>query len=613
MTIRHRLFGLSALSVAALLLVLAASWLTWRHLDMLDSASDLTQDLSHALLRVQHREKDFLMRLAVDDAEALRREAQAFDTGLGQLIALLRREDLPLTASESLRDAMTQYLDQFEQFFAEYRTIGLDPESGLYGSLRQAVHQAEESVKATGRDDLLVGILQLRRDEKDFMLRSQTRYVDKFETNYQRLIARPDLDPSVTETLGHYRQDFLALVKAQTQIGLAADQGLRAALDARMQAVQNQAETIETELAGVLSHAEQRAGWILLTFVAVVTALVGLLTLMIARTLNRSLSQTVGVIQRISSDHDLTLRLGLKGQDELARMGGHLDSMLDSVALVIQQCQQTVEGLSQTTARLSANADQTSAGGQRQLQETDQIATAMNQMVATVEEIARNTGMAVEGAGQADANARQGQAQVAATIERVDSLAQRLAGSTQAAQELVESSASIGTMLDVISGIAEQTNLLALNAAIEAARAGEQGRGFAVVADEVRALAQRTRTATGEIGEIIARLQDKTTNIVVLIEECRDEGVAGSAQANEAGGCLRRITEDVTRIQDMSTQIATAVEEQTHVAAEINRNIVAIRDIAAQTATAAESNATASTQIAQDAEALSRTISRFRC
>ncbi|NEV61900.1 methyl-accepting chemotaxis protein [Thiorhodococcus minor] len=613
MLIRHKLYGLSALSVIALSLVLLASWWTWRQLDRLSSASELTRELSNELLRVQHHEKDFLMRLTDEDAEALRTEASAFDADVEQLAGLLQQEGMSVAPLETLQEAMAQYLEQFGQFFTQYKTIGFDPKSGLYGSLRDAVHQAEDEVRATARDDLLAGILQLRRDEKDFMLRSKTKYQDKFKADYAKLIARPDLDQAMTEALERYRKDFLALVEAQIHVGLDADQGLRAALKTQAQAVQDQVEAIRTELAAALRAAKQGAAWKLLLFVAFVTALVASLTILIARGLNRSIGQAVDVIQHISSEHDLSLRLGLEGNDELARMGGDLDAMLDSVALVIEQCKRTVADLGEASAQLSTNAEQTSTGGRQQLSEADQLATAMTEMVATVEEIARNTEMAAERTRQATRNAQQGRAQVSETIDRIDALANRLAGSTQAADELVQSSTTIGSVLDVIRGIAEQTNLLALNAAIEAARAGDQGRGFAVVAGEVRTLAMRTRTATEEIGDTITQLQEKTGNIVSLIEDCREEGLAGSSQAKEAGDCLESITDDVTSVQDMSTQIATAIEEQTHVATEINRNVVAIRDVAQQTASAAESNATASTQVAQNAESLAEAISRFRC
>ncbi|WP_052315043.1 methyl-accepting chemotaxis protein [Thiocystis violascens] len=234
-------------------------------------------------------------------------------------------------------------------------------------------------------------------------------------------------------------------------------------------------------------------------------------------------------------------------------------------------------------------------------------------MAATIDEIARNTEVAADRTQRTSTNARSGHDQVQKTIRHIESLAHRLTDSTQAAQALAHSSATIGSVLDVIRTIAQQTNLLALNAAIEAARAGEQGRGFAVVAGEIRTLAMRTQTATDEVGDIIKTLQEKTDAIVRLIEICHGEGLESAAQANQAGELLARIAEDVTYMLDMNTQIATAIEEQSRVATEVNRNVVVIRDVAEQAAAASHSNAQTSTQVAQQSDALAQVIRRFRC
>jgi methyl-accepting chemotaxis protein len=177
--------------------------------------------------------------------------------------------------------------------------------------------------------------------------------------------------------------------------------------------------------------------------------------------------------------------------------------------------------------------------------------------------------------------------------------------------QLEQDAVTIGSVLDVIRGIAEQTNLLALNAAIEAARAGEQGRGFAVVADEVRSLAQRTQDSTQEIESIISTLQQRTQEVVNVMERCKTQGNASSEQAVQAGSLLYSISEDVQTIMDMSTQIATAIDEQNQVASEVNKNVIKIRDIAEQAAAHSETNAQTSEEVSAQAEVLHKAIEKF--
>ncbi|MGL6010491.1 MAG: methyl-accepting chemotaxis protein, partial [Shewanella oncorhynchi] len=197
-------------------------------------------------------------------------------------------------------------------------------------------------------------------------------------------------------------------------------------------------------------------------------------------------------------------------------------------------------------------------------------------------------------------------------IHKIQSLAEQLNSSAAVVNELERDSETIGSVLDVIRGIAEQTNLLALNAAIEAARAGEQGRGFAVVADEVRNLAMRTQSSTQEIANIIQTLQTRTRSIVQLMESSQKQGVESAEQAASAGALLKLINNDVRNIMDMSTQIAAAIEEQSMVAAEVNKNVVVIRDIAEESSHAADANASASDELKAQAEFLFRAVSNFK-
>ena len=249
---------------------------------------------------------------------------------------------------------------------------------------------------------------------------------------------------------------------------------------------------------------------------------------------------------------------------------------------------------------------------ERQQSETEQVATAVNEMTATVQEIARNSVQAAQAATQGNEEASKGRRIVAEAIDSMDVLSQQVDRTVEVLQKLKTDSGNIGVVLDVIRSIAEQTNLLALNAAIEAARAGEQGRGFAVVADEVRTLAQRTQQSTREIQEMIQRLQTGVGEVASTMEQGQQQTRAAVEKVSEAGGSLQSITSSVGVITDMSTQIATATEEQSKVAEEVNRNISNISSIADLTATAAQRAATATEEIASLSRHLRALVQKFK-
>jgi len=299
-------------------------------------------------------------------------------------------------------------------------------------------------------------------------------------------------------------------------------------------------------------------------------------------------------------------------QDETGQLQTATRDMAKGLHGLVSEVTGSTAQLSAAAEEMSVITEQSRRGMQQQQSEIDQIATAMHEMATTVQEVARNAAAAADAAHKADDEAKSGQRVVTQTVEAIDAVAHEVEAAAEVIHKLDADSTSIGTVLDVIRGIAEQTNLLALNAAIEAARAGEQGRGFAVVADEVRTLATRTQESTQEIRKMIERLQSGAKNAVLVMEQGRSKAQVSVQQAARAGTSLDTIASAVGAISDMNAQIASAAEEQGAVAEEINRNIVNISQIANQTASGAEQTATASAELARLAARLQSVVSKFK-
>jgi methyl-accepting chemotaxis protein len=314
---------------------------------------------------------------------------------------------------------------------------------------------------------------------------------------------------------------------------------------------------------------------------ALIAILIGIaLMWLTALGVTRPILGVASMLKNIASgEGDLTKRLDYARQDELGELAGWFNRFLDKLQPIIADVKRSVQDARSTADQSAAIASQTSAGMQQQFREVDQVATASQEMSATAHDVANNASQAADAARGADAAAREGLAVIDRTTLSIEQLANELNAAMQEVESLASSSEQIGSVLEVIRAIAEQTNLLALNAAIEAARAGEAGRGFAVVADEVRNLAKRTQDSVEEIRQVIENLQNGTRDVVGSMHSSHKQAQGSVELVEQAVNSLRRIGDAVTVINDMNLQIASAAEEQSAVAEEVNRNVASIRDV----------------------------------
>ena len=317
-------------------------------------------------------------------------------------------------------------------------------------------------------------------------------------------------------------------------------------------------------------------------------------------------------IQAVEHNADLTERMPIENEDEIGAVASAVNSMLTKFHHSLEGVANSTHQLSDLAQRVSAVSEETVSGVLEQRMETDQVATAMNEMNATVQEVALHAGQTAESSREVDQEAKDGALIATEAIGGIDALLSEVTAAAEVINRLDAKSVDIGAVLDVIRGIAEQTNLLALNAAIEAARAGEQGRGFAVVADEVRTLASRTQKSTEEIQGMIEGLQGEARQAVSAMESAKERALAGTEQVEKAAESLAMIAGGVGTINDMNTQIAHAADQQSEVADEINRNINNISQIADKTSEGAKQTAQASDDLVQLAEQLQSLVRRFK-
>ena len=348
-----------------------------------------------------------------------------------------------------------------------------------------------------------------------------------------------------------------------------------------------------------------------LAFVGIATAMVvgGIL---IGRSIASPLNRMAELMRHVQESGDISQRINIDQQGEIGEIGKAFDGMLGSVGDFVNNIHQSSNQLASSAQQLATVAEQTNTSISQQRMQTTQVATAMTEMSATVAEIAGSTNETALATQGADHASDEGQGVVKSSLQAIDSLAGDIRNTNAVVQRLSDNTESVGTVLDVIGGIAEQTNLLALNAAIEAARAGEQGRGFAVVADEVRTLAQRTQDSTQEIQSIISSVQAAAREVVAAMSSGMQQAETSVQHAEQANSKLLEINEAVNHIKDMTTQIATAAEEQSVVAEDVSRNINQIDGISGDNAQGAQQIAEASQELSSLAELLQEHARHFR-
>ncbi|AOY88085.1 chemotaxis protein [Marinobacter salinus] len=453
----------------------------------------------------------------------------------------------------------------------------------------------------------------MRRSERKFLIQHDDASVEAYLGDAKRVqgplksaAISAEEKAKITKALDAYVDEFKT-VATLTQSGSQLSQDMVATA----RSVIESANGLRAQQAEMMESDRQQATVLIFGATGIAVLLGILMAFLITRAITAPINQAVAIASEVASGN-LSVKIDNQRTDEIGRLMAALATMVTGLRELVRSIESGATNIAASAEELSTVSNQTSDGINLQKQETDQVATAMNEMTATVADIARNAEQAFGIASDAANQAIEGEQEVTETVNQVNNLTREVNQSMETIQGLQKETANIGTVLDVIKSVAEQTNLLALNAAIEAARAGEQGRGFAVVADEVRSLAQRTQASAQEIETLVTSLQTSAGNSVSAMESSASLASDTLKRATATGSTIERITRAVDEIKQYNNQIATASEQQTSVAEEINVNVTRIRDVTDQSAASSNQTASSSSELARLGSELQTLVSRFR-
>ncbi|ROR26832.1 methyl-accepting chemotaxis protein [Vibrio crassostreae] len=591
MNIKKKLYSLGMFSIVGMISLLFTTSQFADTTAQMSEAKQLTKELEVRLLNLRRNEKDFLLRSDLKYLDKFDVNYNKFLASESQLNAVLN--DLGLANSTHLREDIETYHTSFVNLTKASEVYGLARDKGLLGQF----HEVLDNINATASAEQKVEL-----------------YL------FNDLIEKGTFDPSVLSlTSSAMAANSGALIEAAKQvveqkqvIGLKHNVGLLGETRSGSHAIETQFKEFSAVLEQETQQLMDRLSLINNILCLAVLASIILFSWLIVRSIVGKIESLLSVIRNIVDSNDVSIRSTENGKDELGTLGEYFNQLLDQLEGLIAASQSKSLQLTQSTSNMHDELESVIKQFEVQANHTSTMTTSVQEMVLTIGEISESTSVAAEGVHQAKVNADKGREVVVDTINNITQLSERLSSSQDSISSLNHHVDQIGDAVNIIQGIAEQTNLLALNAAIEAARAGEQGRGFAVVADEVRALASRTHQSTTEITSVVTAIQSQMNASMTEIGECNQQGQLTLKDSEELDASLQLILSDMESIQGNSERIASAIEEQGAVMAQVSDSITELNTISNDNNASAQHCLVEVDKVAEQANDMDQAVAQFK-
>ncbi|EKO3405547.1 methyl-accepting chemotaxis protein [Vibrio fluvialis] len=584
MNIKQKLYLLGFIAVMGIISLVITTTHFARQTNELSSAIGLVEKLEIRLLNLRRNEKDFLLRKDAKYLDTFKQNSELFLSMESQLSTILTNHNL--ASSAALRADLLKYKQGFEQLVGAYQVLGLSDGDALLAKYHALLAQAKNGSDA----ETLLALANFDEAVK----------------------AGKMLDMPVLSQYPALVQAARGVIEQEKLIGLAYNEGYLGNTRSLSHNVEEQFKTFSETLTAEVSKMRSELDVIKqIVTVIVVIVILGFIW-QISRSINLQVQRLLQVMQNIASTNNVGLRTDLQGRDELTSIGTYFNQLLDKFEHLISGSQAKSHQLTSSTTSMHNELEEVINQFHVQADHTTMMATSVQEMVATIGEISESTNVAVEGVQQAVRNAENGRSVVESTLKNIDQLSTTLQSSQQSIASLNDHVEKIGGAVTIIQSIAEQTNLLALNAAIEAARAGEQGRGFAVVADEVRSLATRTHQSTEEITKVVSAIQAQMSLVISDIDQCNSQGQETLHASHQLDESLRQIITDMSTIQANSERIASAIEEQGIVMNQVSGSIAELNTISENNMHSAQEVLSEVDSVSQQARQMDEAVSEFQ-